>query len=86
MDIVFHFPTGHGQLKYLIVVINYFTKWIEYEYLIVVINYFPKWIEYEPLEKIMDHKILSFINQNTFTILGIPKAIITDREWDTFNI
>lgn len=31
MDIVGPFPTGHSQKKFLLVAIDYFTKWVEVE-------------------------------------------------------
>ena len=48
MDILGHFVQGSYQNKFLIVVINYFTKWIEVE----------------ALAKITSHNILHFYKRN----------------------
>ncbi|XP_019435906.1 PREDICTED: uncharacterized protein LOC109342364 [Lupinus angustifolius] len=64
MDILGPFPQATGQLRFLIVVIDYFTKWIEAEALatITLVN------------------IQKFTWRNIITRFGIPSAIVTDND------
>ena len=57
------FPLVTGQVKYLIVIIDYFTKWIEAE----------------PLSSIMAVQARKFVWWNIFTRFGILESIITDN-------
>lgn len=63
MDILIPFPQAPGQLKYLIVVVDYFTKWMEVE----------------ALAKITMANILKFLKRKILTRFGIPQVIITDN-------
>ncbi|GAU45421.1 hypothetical protein TSUD_182900 [Trifolium subterraneum] len=63
MDILGHFPTAARQVKYLIVVVDYFTKWIEAE----------------PLAKIGASHILRFFKRNVLARFGIPQVVVTDN-------
>ncbi|MCI06452.1 gypsy retrotransposon integrase-like protein [Trifolium medium] len=63
MDILGPFPMASGQNKYLIVVVDYFTKWIEAE----------------PLAKISAFNILRFFKRNILARFGIPLAVVTDN-------
>ncbi|GAU43618.1 hypothetical protein TSUD_185110 [Trifolium subterraneum] len=63
MDILGPFPTATRQVKYLIVAVDYFTKWIEAE----------------PLAKIGASHILRFFKRNVLARFGIPQVLVTDN-------
>ena len=68
IDIMGPFPIGRKQFKFLIVAIDYFTKWVEVE----------------PAAKITEAKITSFVWKNIVYRFGIPNVIISDngRQFD----
>ena len=49
------------------------------KYLIVAIDYFTKWIEAEPLSSIAVARARKFVWQNIFTRFGILESVITDN-------
>ncbi|GAU26993.1 hypothetical protein TSUD_290450 [Trifolium subterraneum] len=63
MDILGPFPTAARQVKYLIVAVDYFTKWIEAE----------------PLAKIGAAHILRFFKRNLLARFGVPQVVVTDN-------
>nr|KYP74016.1 Gypsy retrotransposon integrase-like protein 1 [Cajanus cajan] len=63
MDILGPFPPAKGQLKFLIVAIDYFTKWIEAC----------------PLAKITTENVQKFTWRNIVCRFGIPHTLITDN-------
>nr|KYP41437.1 Pol polyprotein [Cajanus cajan] len=63
MDILGPFPLAKGQCKFLLVAIDYFTKWIEAEL----------------LATITANMVQKFLWKNIVTRFGIPYAIITDN-------
>ncbi|GAU49235.1 hypothetical protein TSUD_183260 [Trifolium subterraneum] len=63
MDILGPFSTAARQVKYLIVVVDYFTKWIEAE----------------PLAKIGAPHILRFFKRNVLARFRIPQVVVTDN-------
>ncbi|GJZ57305.1 reverse transcriptase domain-containing protein [Tanacetum coccineum] len=63
MDIVGPLPEGPGRVKYLIVAINYFTKWMEAK----------------PLATITGKQVVNFTYDNIVCRFGIPATIITDN-------
>ena len=63
MDLLGPFPQAPGQVKYLIVGIDYFTKWIEAE----------------PLATITAQRSRRFLYKNIITRYGIPYSITTDN-------
>ncbi|GAU45958.1 hypothetical protein TSUD_301670 [Trifolium subterraneum] len=63
MDILGPFLTAARQVKYLIVTVDYFTKWIEAE----------------PLAKIGASHILRFFKRNVLARFGIPQVVVTDN-------
>nr|KYP70058.1 Gypsy retrotransposon integrase-like protein 1 [Cajanus cajan] len=63
MDILGPFPPAKGQLKFLLVAIDYFTKWIEAC----------------PLAKITTENVRKFTWKNIVCRFGIPHTIITDN-------
>ena len=58
------FPTALRQLKFLVVDINYFTKWVEAE----------------PLATIMEKSIRSFVWRNVICRYVIPRVLVFDNE------
>ncbi|GKB14660.1 reverse transcriptase domain-containing protein [Tanacetum coccineum] len=63
MDIVGPLPEGPGRVKYLIVAIDYFTKWMEAK----------------PLATITGKQVMNFTYDNIVCRFGIPTTIITDN-------
>nr|XP_025676136.1 uncharacterized protein LOC112776263 [Arachis hypogaea] len=63
IDILGPFPTAPRQVKYLVVAIDYFSKWIEAQ----------------PLAKITSAQMISFVWKNIICRFGIPSNIITDN-------
>jgi len=63
MGILGPFPLALGQLKFLVVAVDYFTKWIKGE----------------PLSTISSAKIRSFTFKNIICRFGIPAEIVTDN-------
>ena len=68
IDILGPLPLSRGQCKFVVVAIDYFTKWAEAE----------------PLAKITDVKVKDFIWKNLVCRFGIPYAIVSDngRQFD----
>nr|GEW19462.1 reverse transcriptase domain-containing protein [Tanacetum cinerariifolium] len=64
IDIAGPFPEGPGKVKFLIVAINYFTKWIEEK----------------PVITIMGNQIKKFIRDNIVCKFSLPGEIISDNE------
>ena len=62
-------PQGKGQVKFLIVTIDYFTKWVEAE----------------ALATITEARIRSFVWKNIICRFGIPMTIISDNGWQFDN-
>ncbi|RDY09072.1 Pol polyprotein, partial [Mucuna pruriens] len=63
MDILGSFPMAKGQVKFLLVDVDYFTKWIEAE----------------PLATITTQKVQRFVWQNIICRHGIPNSMVTDN-------
>nr|KYP55953.1 Pol polyprotein [Cajanus cajan] len=63
MDILGPFPLAKGQCKFLLVAVDYFTKWIEAE----------------PLATITANNVQKFLWKSIVTRFGIPYALITDN-------
>ena len=63
MDILGPFPIASGQRKFLLVAVDYFTKWVEAE----------------PLATITDKKIWDFVWKTIICRFGIPRVIVTDN-------
>ena len=57
------FTIGTRQLKFLVVRINYFTKWVEVE----------------PLAKITEQNVKNFIWKNIIFRFGIPRVLVSDN-------
>nr|XP_025648156.1 uncharacterized protein K02A2.6-like [Arachis hypogaea] len=63
VDLLGPFPVGPGQVKYLIVAIDYYTKWIEAE----------------PLASISSSNCRNFMWRQVITRFGIPEVVISDN-------
>ena len=63
LDIVGHFPKATGNKRYLLVDMDYFTKWVEAE----------------PLANIRDVDAKKFVWKNIVTRFGIPRTLISDN-------
>ena len=63
IDIISPLPQGKKQVKFFLVAIDYFTKWVEAE----------------PLEIIMESKIQNFVWKNIVCRFGILRTIIADN-------
>ncbi|XP_057425850.1 uncharacterized protein LOC130719235 [Lotus japonicus] len=63
MDLLGPFTTAPGQLKHLVVAVDYFTKWIEAE----------------PLATITSARIQRFFYKNIISRFGVPGVLITDN-------
>jgi len=51
------------------------------KFLVIAIYYFTKWVEAEPLEIITGAKIQHFLWKNLVCQFGIPRVIISDNGW-----
>ena len=69
IDIVGPLPIGKGQVRFLLVAIDYFTKWVEAE----------------ALATIMEARIKNFVWKNIICRFGIPLTIISNngRQFDS---
>jgi len=63
IDLLGLFPKAAGQLKYLVVAIDYSIKWIETE----------------PLTKITAKNVLRFFKRNILARFGVPALVISDN-------
>ncbi|KAM0991841.1 hypothetical protein ACFX2J_010099 [Malus domestica] len=68
LDLIGPMPAGKGKVCYVVVAVDYFTKWAEVE----------------PLATITEAKIEDFVWKNILCRFGIPNAIVTDngRQFD----
>jgi len=65
MDILDPFTPGKGQAKFLMVTIDYFTKWIEVK----------------PLATITAQQVQRFVWKDIICRYGVPHTIITNNGW-----
>ena len=56
-------PIGKGQCKFIVVVVDYFTKWAEAE----------------PLATITEQKVRNFVWRAIICRFGIPRALVSDK-------
>ncbi|XP_025703407.1 uncharacterized protein [Arachis hypogaea] len=63
VDLLRPFPVGPGQVKYLIVAVDYYTKWIEAK----------------PLASISSSNCRKFMWKQVITRFGIPEVVISDN-------
>ena len=63
LDILGPLPIGKGQCKFIVVVVDYFTKWAEAE----------------PLATITEQKVRNFVWHSIICRFGIPRALVSDN-------
>ena len=63
IDLVGSLPTGKGGVKYAIVAVDYYTKWVEAE----------------PMNTITSRKALDFVINNIVCRYGLPYKIVSDN-------
>ena len=68
LDILGPFPIGIRQMKFLVVGIDYFTKWVEAE----------------PLTSITQQNVKNFVWKNIVCRFGVPRVLVSDngRQFD----
>lgn len=49
------------------------------KFLVVAVDYFTKWVEAEPLSRITEDEIMKFIWRNIFCRFGIPRILISEN-------
>ena len=49
------------------------------KFLLVAIDYFTKWVEAEPLAKITEAKVQDFVWKSIVCRFGLPRTLITDN-------
>ena len=64
LDILGPFPLGTKEMKFLVVGIDYFTKWVEVE----------------PLAKITQQNVNNFVWKSIVCRFGVPRVLISDNE------
>ncbi|KAI3463696.1 hypothetical protein Pfo_020359 [Paulownia fortunei] len=57
-----------------------FDQWGMDIFLIVTVDYFTKWVKAEPLARITEKKMIKFLWKNVICRFGIPRALISDNE------
>ena len=72
MDILGHFPKSTRQRKFLFIMVDYLTKWVEAE----------------AVASITEREVHKFIWKNIITRLGVPRAMVfdNDRQFNTDKI
>ena len=63
LDILEPLPIGRGQCKFIIVAMDYFTKWAEVE----------------PLATIKEQKVRNFVWRSIICRFGIPRSLVPDN-------
>ncbi|KAL5552400.1 hypothetical protein UlMin_024423 [Ulmus minor] len=63
IDLIGPLPTARGQLKYAVVAIDYYTKWVEAE----------------ALAKITEQNVTNFIWKHIICRFGIPRELVSDH-------
>lgn len=69
MDVLGPFPEAPGKVKFVIVAIDYFTKWIEAK----------------PLAKTTRKDVKKFVWENIVFRFGLPGVIVTDNGTNFVN-
>ena len=70
LDILGPFPTETRQMKFLVVGIDYFTKWVEAE----------------PLVKITQQNVKNFVWKSIVCRFGVPRVLVSDNGWQFARI
>ena len=64
IDLIDQLPKGRGSVQYTVVVVDYFTKWVDVE----------------ALASIMPTKIKEFVYKNIVCRYGVPHTIVSDND------
>ena len=51
----------------------------QFKYVIVVVDYYTKWVEAEPLGKVTTKCVKNFLMKNIYCRFGVPETIVTDN-------
>ena len=49
------------------------------KFLVVGIDYFTKWVEAEPLAKITQQNVKNFVRRNIVCRFGVPKVLVSNN-------
>ena len=49
------------------------------KFTVVAVDYFTKWVEAEPLATITEKKIENFVVKNILSRFGIPRVLVSDN-------
>ena len=52
----------------------------EHNFILVAIDYFTKWVEVVPLKKVKQKDVIQFIKEHIIHRFGIPQCITTDQD------
>ena len=63
MDIIGPLPMGRLRLRYILVLVDYFTKWVEVE----------------AYAKVTDQEVMKFVWKNIICRFDLPQEIVTDN-------
>ena len=63
LDLLGPLPIGKGQCKFIVVGVDYFTKWVDVEL----------------LATITEQKVLNFVWRSIICRFGIPRALVSDN-------
>ena len=69
LDILGPLPIGKGQCKFIVVGVDYFTKWVEAD----------------PLATITEQKVRNFVWRSIICRFAIPKALVSDNGKQFYN-
>ncbi|KAK2427943.1 hypothetical protein QL285_026492 [Trifolium repens] len=70
---------NNNLFEYLTLVKDKIAKFAQNKYLIVAVDYFTKWVEAEPLANIIVFNILRFFKRDVLARFGIPQVVVTDN-------
>ena len=51
------------------------------KFLVVGIDYFTKWVEAEPLARIIEQNVKSFVLKNIICRFGISRVLVSNNGW-----
>ena len=55
------------------------------KFLVVGIDYFTKWVEAEPLARIIEQNVKSFVQKNIICRFGISRVLVSNNGWQFEN-
>lgn len=51
----------------------------ETKYVIIAIDYYTKWMKFDPLNKIIDNQVIDFIQKNIIHRFGLPHTLVLNN-------